>query len=374
MPPRVIHIVEQLANGAVETWLIRMLRHARSLGVDVDWTFYCTLPEPGPKEPEALALAAKILRSPVPLSQNRAFFSALRRELHTGNYDVMHGHHDLMNGLYLAAAIGAPLRARLCQTHNADANVPTANPAKAALYRKFLRALCLRHADLRIGISPHALASLTATNQFDEARDRILSYGVDPAPFLSRLPDRAAFRASLQLPADARLLLFGGRVVAEKNPVFTVDVLAALRRRDPLAFAVFAGSGALVDAVRARARELGVEDAIRLLGWRDDLPAVMQACDWFILPRPEFPLEGFGLAVVEAQLAGLRLLLSLGVTEVPLLPTAIARRLPLSAGPDAWAAAAVELAAVDPAPAFAALDASPFQMDRALRALIALHQ
>jgi hypothetical protein len=87
-------------------------------------------------------------------------------------------------------------------------------------------------------------------------------------------------------------------------------------------------------------------------------------------------MEGFGMAVVEAQLAGLRLLLSLGVAEAPLLPDAAFRRLSLDAGADAWAAAAAELWA-QPAPSRPdirhAFDASPMQMDRALDDLLALH-
>ena len=41
-----------------------------------------------------------------------------------------------------------------------------------------------------------------------------------------------------------------------------------------------------------------------MLGWRHDVPQIMSGCDWFILPRPE-QQEGFSLAIVEAQLAGL---------------------------------------------------------------------
>jgi hypothetical protein len=77
--------------------------------------------------------------------------------------------------------------------------------------------------------------------------------------------------------------------------------------------------------------------AVRLLGWRKDLPEIMGCSDWFILPYPEQPMEGFGLSVAEAQLAGLQMLLSRGIPDDPLLPSASFRRLPLSAGPKAWA-------------------------------------
>ena len=115
---------------------------------------------------------------------------------------------------------------------------------------------------------------------------------------------------------------------------------------------------------------------MRLLGWRNDLPEIMSCSDWFILPHPEHPMEGFGLAVVEAQLAGLRMLLSRGILDDPLLSTASFRRLALSVGPEQWARAAMELLN-SPAPsrpdALGALRESPMNMDRALTELLGLH-
>jgi len=87
-------------------------------------------------------------------------------------------------------------------------------------------------------------------------------------------------------------------------------------------------------------------------------------------------VEGFGLAVVEAQLAGLRMLLSRGIPDDPLLSTANFRRLALSDGPKVWAKAAMELLN-GPMPsrpdALAAFRMSPMDMDIALSHLCSLH-
>jgi len=115
---------------------------------------------------------------------------------------------------------------------------------------------------------------------------------------------------------------------------------------------------------------------IKCLGWRDDTAQLMTGSDWFILPHPEHPPEGFGVAVVEAQLAGLRLLLSLGVADDPLLSTASVRRLSLRQSPTEWAAAALQLGAA-PAPsrvaALSAFQRSPMAMEHALYDLLRLH-
>lgn len=370
-------MVEKLHRAAIENWLLRMLRHARQSGVDVDWTFYCIAGEAGTIEAEAEILGAGVRHSPVAIGRTRAFVSTLRAELKRGRYDVLHCHHDLVSALYLAAAIGVPLRKRIVHVHNADEAVLTPHPLKKALLRPSARYICRALADRIVGISHHTLDTFLAGRARREGVDLVHYYGADPLPFAHPAIDRAAFRRELGLPADARILLFAGRMVPEKNPVFAVDVLAALHRRDPMAYGLFVGSGSLEDAALERARSLGIAHAYKPLGWRADIADVMACCDWFILTRPDPPpLEGFGLAVLEAQLAGLRMLLSAAIADDPLLPSAVYERLPIAAGAAAWADAALRLIrrdATSSAKARGDLRNSPMDLDRALASLMALH-
>ena len=249
------------------------------------------------------------------------------------------------------------------------------SPAKQNLLREPARRTCLALADIIVGISDHTLDTFLARPR-RPGRDVVHYYGVDPAPFLALKTDKQRFHREIGIGDDAPVLLFAGRMVPEKNPVFAVDILATLRRLDPRTVCVFAGSGSEEASVIARSKELGVDDATCFLGWRTDMPQILSYGDWFVLPRPEFPMEGFGLAVVEAQLAGQRMLLSRGVPDDPLLPSAVYARLSLAAGADAWAKAAIELLRA-PAPssqsAIEALSRSPMDMDYALADLMGLH-
>ena len=165
-------------------------------------------------------------------------------------------------------------------------------------------------------------------------------------------------------------------MVPEKNPLFAVEVLAELKRLRPGVAGVFVGRGSAEKAVADRAEQLGLGDAVRSLGWRSNVPEIMCSCDWFILPRPERTSEGLGIAVIEAQLAGLRLLLSRAVADDPLLATACFERLSLAEGPAAWARAALKLLDSWPSKedAIRALQDSPFDMNFAFRQLAQLHE
>jgi glycosyltransferase involved in cell wall biosynthesis len=373
---RVVHIVENLDRGSVETWLLRMAEHAHRAGLKLDWTYYCTLGSPGSKSGLAREMGQPVIHTSVPIGHKLAFAKALRCEIARGKYDVVHSHHDLVSGFYLSAAVGLPLRQRIIHVHNADEEVLTGNPVKKAMLRPALRHICLAVADKIVANSNHSLDTFLAGRVRRPGRDLVHYIGIDSRRFEAAKGDRKALRLSLDLPLNAVILLFAGRMTPEKNPVFAVDVLAELRRCLPHAAGVFVGTGSMETAVRQRAVELGQAEAVRLLGWRDDVPEIMSASDWFILPHPEHPVEGFGIAIVEAQLAGLRMLLSRGVFDDPLLPTAIFRRRPLVDPPSVWAKAAVDL--LDgPAPsrarALAAFKASPMDMDRALELLMQLH-
>lgn len=374
-PPRVLHVVDDLHRGAVENWLFRMHRHAARRGVPLDWTFYCKDGQPGDLDEAVLAAGARVVHSPARLSDVRSFVRCLRAEIRSGGYDVVHMHHDLTSAVYLVASAGMGVRKRLVHVHNAHEQVPV-SPWKQLVLREPFRHVCLRQADAIVGISQHTLDTFLGGRPRKPGRDMVHYCGVDPEPFMDSQASREAFRAVNGLPSDARLLAFSGRLVPEKNPGFFVDVLAEMNRRDATVYGVVIGDGSERATVEARARARGVQDRIRMLGWHDQVADALVCCDWFILPCSEDPMEGLGLSAIEAQLAGLRLLLSLGVPDDALLPGSVYARLPLAAGAAAWATAA--LAQLDrpvpgPAEAAVALAASPFDLDRALRHLTDLH-
>lgn len=374
--PAVLHVVENLDRGAVENWLARMFRYGTQCGIELRWTFYSELGRAGALESDLKKLGARIVHSPVPIAAKIPFLRALRRELKAGQYDVLHCHHDLISSMYLVASLGLPIRHRIVQVHNSDESVRTANRWKQACLRPVMRKVCLAGADKIVGISQHTLDMFLNGRKRRCGQDMVHYYGVDPSPFVSARGDRESFRRDLGFPKNSLILLFAGRLVPEKNPLFAVKVLAALKRINSRVVGVFVGDGSLLRSMLERVEELELSGSVRFLGWRDDVPEIMTCCDWFILPRPEWPMEGLGLAVIEAQLSGLRLLLSRGISDDPLLPTACVVRLPLEAGPESWARAAIELlrqATPDREAAVDALARSPFDMDFALRELARLH-
>jgi len=381
-PPRVIHIVESLDVGAVESWLLRMLEASHTFGEPVDWTFYSVLSRPGRFDDAARKLGATVINSPVELDRKLYFVRALRRTLRRGNYDVMHCHHDVVSAVYLVAAAGLRIPRTIVHAHNADLHVPTGSPLKSALLREPMRQICLRVASRIVGISRYTLENFLRGRAPRAKRDLVLYYGIDTSLFQAPQPDALAMRRALGLPDDSRVLLFVGRMVSYKNPLFVLDVLAEIANAEPGVFAVFAGAGPLQNELRERARERGLADRVRALGWRDDTVALMRCSDVFVFPRVERETakvgkEGLGLVVVEAQAAGLMSLLSRAIPDDAIVLPELCETQSLDAGSAAWGAAVRGILAKpkpNQAAALATVERSPFSLEAGFRNLVALHR
>ena len=80
------------------------------------------------------------------------------------------------------------------------------------------------------------------------------------------------------------------------------EAFARVRAAHPLARLLIAGVAEWAPDPQALADELGIRDAVVLLGKRGDMPRVLGTLDVFVLPST---YEGFPLAILEAMAAGL---------------------------------------------------------------------
>lgn len=138
-------------------------------------------------------------------------------------------------------------------------------------------------------------------------------------------------------------MLFVGRVVSYKNPSFVVEILEHLLETRKDVVAVFAGAGNQEEEILEMARRKTLESRVRLIGFRDDVPELMANSDVLIWPSLEEPKEGLGLGIVEAQAAGLPILMSHSVPAEAIVVPELTRRLPLNTGAKVWAAAIAEV-------------------------------
>ena len=98
----------------------------------------------------------------------------------------------------------------------------------------------------------------------------------------------------------------------QKNQTFLLDAFRHLHEREEKARLVLVGDGPDLTELEAKAVTLGIEREVLFLGNRDDVNRLLQAFDLFVMPSH---FEGFGMAALEAQAAGLPCLLSASVPK-----------------------------------------------------------
>jgi len=118
---------------------------------------------------------------------------------------------------------------------------------------------------------------------------RVIPNGVDLARFA--LPRE---------PVRGRILMVG-RLAPPKRPDLALRALARARARVPQAELWIVGDGPLGAGAERLAGELGVAEAVRFLGHRDDVPELLASAECALLASD---YEGCPLAVVEAMAAG----------------------------------------------------------------------
>ena len=163
---------------------------------------------------------------------------------------------------------------------------------------------------------------------------------VDQQRFHPDAAARAATRRAYGIADTDRLAGFVGRLNHQKNPLFLMEVFAAMAAQDPRWLLLLVGTGEMEPDLRAAAARHSLTDRVIFAGVQSDVPAFMNAFDLFLLPSN---FEGSPVTLVEAQGCGVPCLASTNVPDDGSV-TELVHFLPLAAPLTEWAAKADEIA------------------------------
>lgn len=186
----------------------------------------------------------------------------------------------------------------------------------------------------------------------DDLRDDLRHYERIPGSKLLTIPngiiagdfrvaiDSQTSRQELRLPREGPVIGLGARLVWEKGLEFLVRALPAVRKRYPHAVLLIAGDGPEREALMALAHNLNVDEGVRLIGLRHDMPQILQLLDVYVMASVS---EGLPMGLLEALAAGRPIV----ATNVGGIPNAVAegvngRRVP-PRDPEALATAILDV-------------------------------
>ena len=147
-----------------------------------------------------------------------------------------------------------------------------------------------RHADFWVGISKGICDHLVQGGMPAEKVFHIPN-------FADETPVVALSRDSFNTPLGVPLILAAGRLHINKG--FDVLLKSLVHINDAVLW--LAGAGPEEESLKKLCKELGLDNRVRFLGWRNDVTALMKTVDLFVCPSRH---EGLGSIVMESWAHG----------------------------------------------------------------------
>ncbi|HVS09413.1 MAG TPA: glycosyltransferase [Planctomycetota bacterium] len=296
----VVHVMECTIGGA-RRHLVDCARSLRAAGVEVAVVAAAERQRDFRGDLEALAREGVAVHELAMVRQvsprrDRAQLRELERLLARLRPDVVHTHSSKAGVLGRLASLSSGIGVRVHTPHTfAFLFRSMFSPLARGLYREVERALA-GSTERFVAVSAGEAATLRASGIVDPARIRVVANGIDPAPWLAARP---IARAELGVEPGPPLCAVVGLLNAAKGQDLALEALARPGNEELRLLLV--GHGEERERLEALARRLGLERRVRFLGWRTDVPAIVAACDFLVLPSR---WEGMPYAVLEALAAG----------------------------------------------------------------------
>ena len=261
------------------------------------------------------------------LWQNHKMFRQLLKER---QYDVVH--LNIFQGLslyYAYLAEKARIPVRIAHSHNTALRQSRTRWLKLLIHNIAKRLLAENVTEY------WACSKLAAEFMFP--RDVVEKYefipnGIDVERF--RFDNEVREKVRKDLDIDGKLVIGNvGRLCYQKNQEYLLEVFAILQYERPDSILLLVGEGELKADLRQKAEKLSIADKVLFYGVTDKVEQLLWAMDVFVFPSR---FEGLGIAVVEAQAAGLPVICSDNVPDEAVV-TDLVQKVDLSSGADVWA-------------------------------------
>ena len=225
-------------------------------------------------------------------------------------YHVIHGHVRSTASIYLEIAKMNGL-VTIAHSHS------TSNGSGVSAIVKDMLQLPIRHtADYLFACSDKAGKWLYGEKATKQPNYRMIPNGVDLKRFAFCEEKRQQMRQELGIAKDTFVLGHIGRITVPKNHQFLVELFAEYYKENPNSKLLLVGDGELFETVQQQCTQLGISDAVIMVGSKTNTEDYYQVMDVFVFPSL---WEGLGIVAIEAQANGLTCLASENVPREAIL-------------------------------------------------------
>lgn len=243
--------------------------------------------------------------------KQRKEYKAFLKDVFSRNYDVVYYNASTISGLEIFKSAKRNSKARLVMNCHACS---LENPSKlirvAFTYvHKILRIFANRYFDKKCACSKNAAEWMYGKKHAKEAL--ILKNAIDTEKFAYNETYREELRADLGIKTKY-VVGHIGRFALPKNHSFILDSFNELLKINNDCTLVLVGNGELGSSIKAKIKELSLEENVVLVDFQEDIFKYYSLFDLFLMPSL---FEAFPITLIEAQANGLCALVSDTVTS-----------------------------------------------------------
>jgi glycosyltransferase EpsF len=333
---RILHIVGGMNIGGTETMLMNVYRSINRKEVQYDFISYYK--SEGYYDKEIGELGGRVigLQSPNCVGPLRTVRDLCKAIKEYGPYEAVHCHTLFHCGLAVLAAYLCKVKIRVSHSHT---TLDNHNSILKRIYICFMRILIGVFSTNFVACSKTAAEYLFGKRIVYSSKYTYLPNYIEYSKIINVNLERN-IKEELKIKKNEKVIGHIGRFIDAKNHHFLVEVIGKMIDKDDKIRAILIGDGVLKNDIELKVKKMGLENKIFFLGLRDDIPELLSCMDLFVFPSI---YEGLGLALLEAQAAGLPCLVSEAIQPEGDLQIGLVKKLNLSEGSDKWSSMGLEV-------------------------------
>lgn len=286
----VLFLITGLAYGGAETQLVNLAPKLKYKGWDV-WVVSMLPPQAFVEELKNADIPLATLNMRRGVADPRAVFR-LVKILREWRPDIVHSHMVHANLLARVARIFYRIPVLISTAHNID---------EGGRWREVAYRLTDPLADLTTNVSRAAVERYIRVGVAPKNKIRFMPNGIDTAKFKPN--EAAGQRLRNELGVDNYFVwLAVGRFEEAKDYPNMLRTFSMIVSKKSDAVLLLVGQGSLMEELKKLASELKLEDKVRFLGVRRDVPDLMNAADAYVMSSA---WEGMPMVLLEAGACGL---------------------------------------------------------------------
>lgn len=308
---KILMTATSMGIGGTETFVTNVIKSIDLEKFQVDFYIYDGNRMEHAKE--VVARNGKIFVSPVKAKGKFAVIKeilALKKFLKTHPYDIVHCNECSFAGI-LMGTVAAKLDGRsvvISHSHN------TGQPKNTFVDRflRFLFKIILEWSvDYGFSCSDFAGESKYTKRFMQSGRYTIIHNAINTKKYVYNWEYRNTVRKKYNLREEDFVIGNVGRLASAKNQTFLLDIMAKLLEEKE-AYLMIVGEGECRAELEQKAQNLGISEHVILVGASREAEKYYSAMDLLVMPSL---FEGFPYTAVEAQVNGLKCIMSDHITK-----------------------------------------------------------